>query len=173
MIIHGIDFNFSTLDADDVDRMLAATERQKARVRAEGSRYTPEGNGYPEWVRFQCRLFMDYLDEVLGAGASEKLGLTGSNFNKCLEISKEIEAAMVAEKANLVNQIHDSPAIAPVLAPQNRAQRRQQKKHKPHSRSEGFHPAVVASPKQQTPEADAKAARRAELLRELNELENG
>lgn len=40
MIINGIDFDFSTLNANDVDRMLAAQTRQQERARTEGSRYT-------------------------------------------------------------------------------------------------------------------------------------
>lgn len=72
MIINGIEFDFSTLNANDVDRMLAAQTRQQERARTEGSRYTPE-NDYSAWLRFQCRIFMDYLDEVLGEGASEKM----------------------------------------------------------------------------------------------------
>ena len=99
MIINGIEFDFSTLNANDVDRMLAAQTRQQERARTEGSRYTPE-NDYPAWLRFQCRIFMDYLDEVLGKGASEKLGLDGSNFNACLTVSKAFAEAMAAEKAH-------------------------------------------------------------------------
>lgn len=53
MIINGIEFDFSTLNANDVDRMLAAQTRQQERARTEGSRYTPE-NDYPAWLRFQC-----------------------------------------------------------------------------------------------------------------------
>ena len=99
MIINGIEFDFSTLNANDVDRMLAAQTRQQERARTEGSRYTPE-NEYSAWLRFQCRIFMDYLDEVLGEGASEKLGLDGSNFNACLTVSKAFAEAMAAEKAS-------------------------------------------------------------------------
>lgn len=73
MIINGIEFDFSTLNANDVDRMLAAQTRQQERARTEGSRYTPESD-YPAWLRFQCRIFMDYLDEVLGEGASGETG---------------------------------------------------------------------------------------------------
>ena len=48
MIINGIEFDFSTLNANDVDRMLAAQTRQQERARTEGSRYTPESD-YPAW----------------------------------------------------------------------------------------------------------------------------
>ena len=135
MIINGIEFDFSTLNANDVDRMLAAQTRQQERARTEGSRYTPE-NDYPAWLRFQCRIFMDYLDEVLGEGASEKLGLDGSNFNACLTVSKAFAEAMAAEKASVSAMIHpaeeraQASAAQAIPAPMNREQRRAAGVHK-------------------------------------------
>lgn len=174
MIINGIDFDFSTLNANDVDRMLAAQTRQQERARTEGSRYTPE-NDYPAWLRFQCRIFMDYLDEVLGEGASEKLGLDGSNFNACLTVSKAFAEAMAAEKASASALIHPAEERAQVSAaqvstaqvsaaqaipaPMNREQRRAAAK---------AHPAVVDFRAQEA----AKAARRAQLKAELEALDN-
>ena len=174
MIINGIDFDFSTLNANDVDRMLAAQTRQQERARTEGSRYTPE-NDYPAWLRFQCRIFMDYLDEVLGEGASEKLGLDGSNFNACLTVSKAFAEAMAAEKASASALIHPAEERAQVSAaqvsaaqvsaaqaipaPMNREQRRAAAK---------AHPAVVDFRAQEA----AKAARRAQLKADLEALDN-
>ena len=174
MIINGIDFDFSTLNANDVDRMLAAQTRQQERARTEGSRYTPE-NDYPAWLRFQCRIFMDYLDDVLGEGASEKLGLDGSNFNACLTVSKAFAEAMAAEKASASALIHPAEERAQVSAaqvsaaqvsaaqaipaPMNREQRRAAVK---------AHPAVVDFRAQEA----AKAARRAQLKAELEALDN-
>ena len=174
MIINGIEFDFSTLNANDVDRMLAAQTRQQERARTEGSRYTPE-NDYPAWLRFQCRIFMDYLDEVLGEGASEKLGLDGSNFNACLTVSKAFAEAMAAEKASACALIHPAEERAQVSAaqvsaaqvsaaqaipaPMNREQRRAAAK---------AHPAVVDFRAQEA----AKAARRAQLKAELEALDN-
>lgn len=135
MIINGIEFDFSTLNATDVDRMLAAQTRQQERARTEGSRYTPESD-YPAWLRFQCRIFMDYLDEVLGEGASEKLGLDGSNFNACLTVSKTFAEAMAAEKASVSALIHPAEdraqvsAAQAIPAPMNREQRRAAGVHK-------------------------------------------
>ena len=162
MIINGIEFDFSTLNANDVDRMLAAQTRQQERARTEGSRYTPE-NDYPAWLRFQCRIFMDYLDEVLGEGASEKLGLDGSN--ACLTVSKAFAEAMAAEKASVSALIHPAEERAQVSAaqaipaPMNREQRRAAVK---------AHPAVVDFRAQEA----AKAARRAQLKAELEALDN-
>lgn len=146
MIINGIKFDFSTLNATDVDRMLAAQTRQQERARTEGSRYTPESD-YPAWLRFQCRIFMDYLDEVLGEGASEKLGLDGSNFNACLTVSKAFAEAMAAEKASVSALIHPAEERAQVSAaqaipaPMNREQRRAAgvHKHTPCVESTGAH----------------------------------
>lgn len=164
MIINGIDFDFSTLNANDVDRMLAAQTRQQERARTEGSRYTPESD-YPAWLRFQCRIFMDYLDEVLGEGASEKLGLDGNNFNACLTVSKAFAKAMATEKASVnallhpvEEDVHASAAQA-IPAPMNREQRRAAAK---------AHPAVVDFRAQE----EAKAARRAQLKAELEALDN-
>lgn len=168
MIINGIEFDFSTLNANDVDRMLAAQTRQQERARTEG-RYTPE-NDYPAWLRLQCRIFMDYLDEVLGDGASEKLGLDGSNFNACLTVSKAFAKAMAAEKASVNALIHPAEERAQVSAaqvsaaqaipaPMNREQRRAAVK---------AHPAVVDFRAQEA----AKAARRAQLKAELEALDN-
>ena len=174
MIINGIEFDFSTLNANDVDRMLAAQTRQQERARTEGSRYTPESD-YPAWLRFQCRIFMDYLDEVLGEGASEKLGLDGSNFNACLTVSKDFAEVMAAEKASASALIHPTEERAQVSAaqvsaaqvsaaqaipaPMNREQRRAAVK---------THPAVVDFRAQEA----AKAARRAQLKAELEALDN-
>lgn len=174
MIINGIEFDFSTLNANDVDRMLAAQTRQQERARTEGSRYTPKSD-YPAWLRFQCRIFMDYLDEVLGEGASEKLGLDGSNFNACLTVSKAFAEAMAAEKASASALIHPAEeraqvpaaqvsaaqvsAAQAIPAPMNREQRRAAAK---------AHPAVVDFRAQE----EAKAARRAQLKAELEALDN-
>lgn len=169
MIINGIEFDFSTLNANDVDRMLAAQTRQQERARTEGSRYTPESD-YPAWLRFQCRIFMDYLDEVLGEGASEKLGLDGNNFNACLTVSKAFAEAMAEEKASVSALIHPAEERAQVSAaqvsaaqaipaPMNREQRRAVAK---------AHPAVVDFRAQEA----AKAARRAQLKAELEALDN-
>lgn len=171
MIILDQEFNFSTLNAADVDRMLAAAEKQKQRAAAEGGRYTPEGSGYPDWLRFQCRLFMDYLDEVLGEGASARLGLDGSNFNDCMKVSQSFAEAMAAEKQGVVDFVRPDPTpaqptAAPIPAPMNREQRRAAAKA--HPAKLAAYPAVSDFQKR---EAD-KADRRKQLLAELAELDN-
>ena len=163
MIINGIEFDFSTLNANDVDRMLAAQTRQQERARTEGRRYTPE-NDYPAWLRFQCRIFMDYLDEVLGEGASEKLGLDGSNFNACLTVSRVFAEAMAAEKASVSALIHPAEERAQVSAAQVSAAQVSAAQVS----AAKAHPAVVDFRAQEA----AKAARRAQLKAELEALDN-
>ena len=126
---------------------------------AERQRLQRERVSYADGLRGQCRLLMHFLDGVLGDGASARLGLDGNDLGKALEV--------VVEMTRVVNEGRKKFALPAAPIPQNRAQRRQQKKHKPRSRSEGFGPAV-----QMVERVDDKAARRAELLRQLNALEH-
>ena len=112
MLICNQEFNFSVLDADDLDRMEAAQTHLQEADAVERQR--PKHN-LADQVRGQCRLIMNYLDEVLGEGASEQLGLNGSNFNRCKEVIASFKEAIQTEQTDLQS---DEPA------PQNRAQRR-------------------------------------------------
>lgn len=149
MIICNLEFEFSALNADDIDRMEAASKQQISRAKAEAKRLEQENASYSDILRSQCRVLMDYFDAVLGDGASQRLGLTGSDLGKCTQVATEFKAAIEAEKA----------AVTVSLKPQgNRAQRRAENKHK-HKPSVGY---PAAQPD--------KAARRKQLLAEL---ENG
>lgn len=165
MNLRGYDFPFSSLNANDAERMQAATQKSQARARAEGGRYTPKGDSYPAWLRFQCSVFMEYLDDILGAGASEKLGLDGSDYGECIKVAQEFQKAMAAEKDIAVAQLPS----AQQSVPQNREQRRKEKKHRPNP--------PIALPAPQTAAAMVtrvdKQARREQLLRELEALDNG
>lgn len=156
------EFDFSPLNANDIERMEQAKAQLDRETEAERQRLQRERVSYADGLRGQCRLLMHFLDGVLGDGASARLGLDGNDFGKALEVV--VEMTRVVNEGRKKFALPDGPA-API--PQNRAQRRQQKKHKPRSRSEGFGPAV-----QMVERVDDKAARRAELLRELNALEH-
>lgn len=153
MIICNQEFEFSALNADDIDRMEAASKQQISRAKAEATRLEQENASYSDILRSQCRVLMDYFDAVLGDGASQRLGLTGSDLGKCTQVAAEFKAAIEAEKA----------AVTVPLAPQgNRAQRRAERKHNKHKPSVGY---PAAQPD--------KAERRKQLLAELAALENG
>lgn len=156
------EFDFSPLNANDVERMEQAKAQLDRETEAERQRLQRERVSYADGLRGQCRLLMHFLDGVLGDGASARLGLDGNDLGKAMEVV--VEMTRVVNEGRKKFALPDGPA-API--PQNRAQRRQQKKHKPRSRSEGFGPAV-----QMVERVDDKAARRAELLRQLNALEH-
>lgn len=155
MLICGQEFKFSALNADDLDRMELAQQHLTEASAVEAQR--PK-NKMGDFVRGQCRLVMDYLDELLGAGASQRLGLTGSDFGACQAVVTEIKEAITAEQAQL-----------PKAAPQNREQRRAQKGKK-HQHAVAFQPAPAAA--KMVARVD-KQVRRQQLLRELAELDNG
>lgn len=153
------EFDFSPLNANDIERMEQAKAQVDREAEAERQRLQRERVSYADGLRGQCRLLMHFLDGVLGDGASARLGLDGNDLGKALEV--------VVEMTRVVNEGRKKFALPAAPIPQNRAQRRQQKKHTPRSRSEGFGPAV-----QMVERVDDKAARRAELLRELNALKH-
>lgn len=156
------EFDFSPLNANDVERLDRAKARLDRESEAERQRLQRERVSYADGLRGQCRLLMHFLDGVLGDGASARLGLDGNDLGKALEVV--VEMTRVVNEGRKKFALPDGPA-API--PQNRAQRRQQQKHPSRSRSEGFGSAV-----QMVERVDDKAARRAELLRELNALEH-
>lgn len=153
------EFDFSPPNANDIERMEQAKAQLDCETEAERQRLQRERVSYADGLRGQCRLLMHFLDGVLGDGASARLGLDGNDLGKAMEV--------VVEMTRVVNEGRKKFALPAAPIPQNRAQRRQQKKHTPRSRSEGFGPAV-----QMVERVDDKAARRAELLRELNALEH-
>ena len=153
------EFDFSPLNANDIERMEQAKAQLDREAEAERQRLQRERVSYADGLRGQCRLLMHFLDGVLGDGASARLGLDGNDLGKALEV--------VVEMTRVVNEGRKKFALPAAPIPQNRAQRRQQKKHTPRSRSEGFGPAV-----QMVERVDDKAARRAELLRELKALKH-
>lgn len=153
------EFDFSPLNANDIERMEQAKAHLDRETEAERQRLQRERVSYADGLRGQCRLLMHFLDGVLGDGASARLGLDGNDLGKALEV--------VVEMTRVVNEGRKKFALPAAPIPQNRAQRRQQKKHPPRSRSEGVAPAV-----QMVERVDDKAALRAELLRQMNALEH-
>ncbi len=98
MIINGLEFPFSALNADDLDRLEAAQEHMKQADAIERHRAK---TGLADAIRGQCRLVMGFLDELLGEGASARLGLTGSDFKACQQVISEIHDRIAEEKAEL------------------------------------------------------------------------
>lgn len=171
MVICGQEFDFSALNANDVDRMNAAQQHMQAASDRESKR---AHTGPADILRGQCRLMMGYFDELLGEGASERLGLDGNNFGACVRVTNAIKEAIAAEQATV-----KQAAAMPMNREQRRAQKNGKHKNKPPmsypaqsaSRSEVFAPQLT--PAAQMVERVDKAARHKQLLAELSALENG
>lgn len=157
MVICGQEFEFSALNANDLDRMDAAQQHMQAASDRESKR---SHTGTADILRGQCRLMMGYFDELLGEGASERLGLDGNNFGACVRVTNAIKEAIAAEQAT----VKQAAAM-----PMNREQRRAQAKKGKHKPPVSY----PAPPAAQMVERVDNAARRKQLLAELAALENG
>lgn len=182
MVICGQEFEFSALNANDVERVETAQRRMEAASDREKQR---PHTGMADILRGQCRLLMNYLDEVLGEGASQRLGLDGSDFGACASVMNAFKEACTAEQ-----EIVKQAAALPMNREQRRAQSKKNRHQKPVSRSDGFDPKMMNRPVQpaalpyeqwgtMTPHDAAelseidKAERRKALLGQLAALENG
>lgn len=106
MTIRNHKFSFSAFNADDIERVEQAQAKLQQASVQEAQRVQQEQCSYAERIRGQCRLIMAFLDEVLGEGAAQLLGLTGSNLADCRDVVEEIKAAIAAEKREI------TPALA-------------------------------------------------------------
>lgn len=155
------EFDFSPLNANDIERMDQAKAQLDRETEAERQRLQRERVSYADGLRGQCRLLMHFLDGVLGDGASARLGLDGNDLGKALEVV--VEMTRVVNEGRKKFALPDGTA-API--PQNREQRRAQQKKKQHP------PQPVQFPAQEPPAAAMvnrvdKQARQKELMREL------
>ncbi len=138
MNICGLEFNFSALNANDLDRMERAQQHMHAASDREKQRVRTNDVGMADILRGQCRLVMGYLDEVLGEGASKRLGLDGNDFGACKRVMTKLKEAIIAEQA----AVRQETAV-----PMSREQRRaaaKQKKTVPYK--------IVSTPKTTTEE---------------------
>lgn len=174
MNIHGQEFAFSLLNANDLDRLEDAIDEMSRESEAENERCERENVRLGDRLRAQARISMRGLDKILGAGTSARLGLNENDASLIYDIVDEIVQAAAAEK-----QRRTRPTLP---APQNRAQRRAEAKHK-FQRLPGAADGIayvdassgkvvtVVSPSQRAKPVD-KDARRKQLLAELSALEN-
>lgn len=74
MLIHGQEFDFSLLNANDLDRLEDALDEMTREGEAETARCERENVRLGDRLRAQARVSMRGLDKILGAGASARLG---------------------------------------------------------------------------------------------------
>lgn len=169
MVICGQNFDFSVLNANDLDRFEDAQEKMQARNAAQTERFHRGGIRLGDHVRAQTRIAMDCIDTILGAGASARLGLDENNMAPVYDVLEELGNAFAAEKQRYA---------AKPAQPMNRQQRRAEQKARQRTRTAGriVSQQPVSFPKPQAAQmverVDA-AARRKQLLAELAALENG
>lgn len=171
MVICGQEFNFSVLNANDLDRFEDSQEKMQARNAAQTERFRQGGMRLGDHVRAQTRIAMDCIDDILGAGASARLGLDENNMAPVYDVIEDLGNAFEAEKQRYA---------AKVPQPMNRAQRRAQKKKLKLPVSHPTQPADI--PYEQRPPMTSHNAeelrqvdrdtRRKQLLAELAALEN-
>lgn len=163
MLICGQNFKFSALNANDLDRFEDAMEEMQRASAAETARCERENVRLGDRLRAQARICMHCLDSFLGDGSSTRLGLNENDVSLIYDVIDEVGKAITAEKQRF-------GMAAP--APQNRAQRRAEKRQKGKQHKPPLsYPAQPAAA--QMVERVDKAARRRELLDELAALENG
>lgn len=160
MVICGQNFDFSVLNANDLDRFEDAQEKMQARNAAQTERFHRGGIRLGDYVRAQARIAMDCIDEILGAGSSARLGLDENNMAPIYDVIEELGNAFAAEKQRYA---------AKPAQPMNREQRRAQAKKNRHKPPVSY----PAPPAAQMVERVDNAARRKQLLAELAALENG
>ena len=119
MVFCGQEFEFSALNANDIDRVETAQRHMEAASDREKQR---QHTGIADVLRGQCRLLMNFLDEALGEGASERLGLDDNDFGACKHVMDEFTEAITAEQASM-----NLAAAVPMNREQRRAAAKQKK----------------------------------------------
>lgn len=160
MVICGQEFDFSLMNANDLDRFEDANERMQRRSAEESEQFRRGGVRLGDHARAQARIAMDCIDEILGAGASGRLGLDENFMAPIYDVIEELGDAFAAEKQRYA---------AKPAQPMNREQRRAQAKKNRHKPPVSY----PAPPAARMVERVDNAARRKQLLAELAALENG
>ena len=128
MVICGQEFEFSLMNANDLDRFEDANERMQRRSAEEAEQFQSGGIRLGDHVRAQARIAMDCIDEILGAGASDRLGLNENYMAPIYDVIEELGNAFAAEKQRYA---------AKPAQPMNREQRRAEQKARQRTRTAG------------------------------------
>lgn len=169
MVICGQNFDFSVLNANDLDRFDDAQEKMQARNAAQTERFHRGGIRLGDHVRAQTRIAMDCIDTILGAGASARLGLDENDMAPVYDVLEELGNAFAAEK-----QRYTTRAAQPMNREQRRAQKKAQQRTQTAGRIVNSQPGSFPAqpPAARMVERVDKAARRKALLAELAALDD-
>ena len=128
MVICGQEFEFSLMNANDLDRFEDANEQMQRRSAEETEHFHRGGVRLGDHARAQARIAMDCIDEILGAGASDRLGLNENYMAPIYDVIEELGNAFAAEKQRYA---------AKPAQPMNREQRRAEQKARQRTRTAG------------------------------------
>ena len=162
MVICGQEFEFSLMNANDLDRFEDANERMQRRSAEEAEQFQRGGVRLGDHVRAQARIAMDCIDEILGAGSSDRLGLDENNMAPIYDVIEELGNAFAAEKQRYA---------AKPFQPMNREQRRAQAKKGKHNPPVGY-PAPPASRMVERVDAQVSAKQKTERLIDARQAMN-
>ena len=162
MVICGQNFDFSVLNANDLDRFEDAQEKMQARNAAQTERFHRGGIRLGDHARAQARIAMDCIDEILGAGASDRLGLNENYMAPIYDVIEELGNAFAAEKQRYA---------AKPAQPMNREQRRAQAKKNRHKPPVSY-PAPPAARMVERVDAQVSAKQKTERLIDARQAMN-
>lgn len=162
MVICGQNFDFSVLNANDLDRFEDAQEKMQARNAAQTERFHRGGIRLGDHVRAQTSIAMDCIDEILGAGASARLGLDENNMAPVYDVLEELGNAFAAEKQRYA---------AKPAQHMNREQRRAQAKKNRHKPPVSY-PAPPAARMVERVDAQVSAKQKTEQLIDARQAVN-
>ena len=97
MVICGQEFEFSLMNANDLDRFEDANERMQRRSAEESEQFRRGGVRLGDHARAQARIAMDCIDEILGEGSSARLGLNENYMAPIYDVIEELGNAFAAE----------------------------------------------------------------------------
>lgn len=169
MVICGQEFEFSLMNANDLDRFEDANDRMQRRSAEEAEQFQRGGVRLGDHARAQARIAMDCIDEILGAGSSDRLGLNENYMAPIYDVIEELGNAFSAEKQRYA---------AKPAQPMNREQRRAAAKAQQRTQTAGriVSQQPVSCPAQppaaRMVERVDKATRRKALLAELAALDD-
>lgn len=86
------------MNANDLDRFEDANKQMQRRSAEETEHFHRGGVRLGDHARAQARIAMDCIDEILGAGASDRLGLNENYMAPIYDVIEELGNAFAAEK---------------------------------------------------------------------------
>lgn len=88
MVINGVEFDIDFTDADTLERI--DTKKKEIDKEVEELEKIKQTLSPAEGIRQECKIIKEFLDYVLGDGASEKIFGQKNSLNLCLKAFEDI-----------------------------------------------------------------------------------